>query len=597
VQLQPGRELPPTFKYCPYRYYGKLVPFEPELCQQAWESWYEKQWEQGKAFEKALEAYNALVSTSGIYPMLNVEDTSTGLNATIAGFGKLNKESVQEILSIVYEELTKERSENLELQQRWEQIQAILGSIDFSKRMDVVEELYEAHQSNQFNEVYVRLRDTTDILGKLEELAHIILDVQDDNRIRELIHEYVIFMMKPVLEDANASSSVSQGLGWRLNSWNIVKAAVLDDGDGGGTVCEPDDITCEFYRIWNRLKDQLFWLIKLSEGLNIVPVLSEIRDLLDFLGLSEWDPEKTVLRFGLYWLLLTLDMNPSNGYDDDQQQEFMTNVGTIVEHLMDTSGQNGIDLERIILDLTAYFKWSYENDLNDQVWGTVYMMAGSIENGWQLIDVRSDVVLGEGINWWGVLLSLDKANTASGKNIFVIGIGNNCSNCDFTFGAGTAVDWVNRALQMLEQFIKEGIVNGCNTSSTLCAITIAFTKPGADIDSALTALQESEEIMKSDIPILVSWQDEDGKVWWKCFGTDEACSKIKDDASQIACSQQKRPQNCGAREWPSNEFPPGMTSSGGITTEVPPPPEDFVTESCQDASGDYKLCAEGMHHR
>ena len=48
VQPRPGRELPPAFKYCPYRYYGKLVPFSSELCRQAWERWYEKQLESGK---------------------------------------------------------------------------------------------------------------------------------------------------------------------------------------------------------------------------------------------------------------------------------------------------------------------------------------------------------------------------------------------------------------------------------------------------------------------------------------------------------------------------------------------------------------------
>jgi hypothetical protein len=43
VRPRPGRELPKPFKYCPYRYYWKLVPFDRELCRDAWERWYECQ--------------------------------------------------------------------------------------------------------------------------------------------------------------------------------------------------------------------------------------------------------------------------------------------------------------------------------------------------------------------------------------------------------------------------------------------------------------------------------------------------------------------------------------------------------------------------
>lgn len=220
----------------------------------------------------------------------------------------------------------------------------------------------------------------------------------------------------------------------------------------------------------------------------------------------------------------------------------------------------------------------------DQAWGMMAVAVGMVRHGWGYERLMFSPPSSPGQDpWFAVIAHL--ARSPSGKSITVVARGDNCGQCDFT-ETTNIVNWVATALATIQQ----GLIV---TDADLTVVTLAFTRPGADIDSVLTRLQE--EFGKngrhpSSIPIIVSWVDEGtNQIWWDCIGTDEACGTVDpNDAALIACNQQNRPAGCGAKEWELDYYPPGMNGGDQIGADPPPP------QGSQCVSGTVCLTPEGV---
>jgi len=97
-----GRELRPAFRFCPYRYYGRLSPFRRVLCQGSWERWYYKQWKTGNIYDKWAALYNQaakLASANGGVPSTFLK----GSNLLLYGFERLEGSLVREMVDFARE--------------------------------------------------------------------------------------------------------------------------------------------------------------------------------------------------------------------------------------------------------------------------------------------------------------------------------------------------------------------------------------------------------------------------------------------------------------------------------------------------------------
>jgi hypothetical protein len=208
--------------------------------------------------------------------------------------------------------------------------------------------------------------------------------------------------------------------------------------------------------------------------------------------------------------------------------------------------------------------------------------------GWRFVQfVKTEYPYG---TWWGAVLKATPAQILPpDKQPFervVIAGGDHCQDC-----AGKAdeiVEWVRKALGVLPSHVQWKHDQGF--------ITFAFTRPGATgVDQVIRALQA--EFGDSDIPIIISWVDASGQIWWECIGSASACdlARRSGTARDLACFQSGQPTGCNAKEWGSGTGnDPGMSNnasnSNGNTSDSAAfenPPPLFCNESGE-------ICAVGL---
>jgi hypothetical protein len=179
-----GSKFKSSFKFCPYRYYGKLSVFRKALCQRSWERWYKKQWEKGKVLERALKGHN-LLAQAGFYTMSYAWDRQRGSNdVLLSGFDHLDLSELNLWMGIAAELPPIDAPDS-----RLEEAMELLASIDPILLGNWIIALIEAASEGKFSEVYDSLLSQG--LDKVEQALLLALNSQDPEEAKNTLLTFV----------------------------------------------------------------------------------------------------------------------------------------------------------------------------------------------------------------------------------------------------------------------------------------------------------------------------------------------------------------------------------------------------------------------
>ncbi len=212
----------------------------------------------------------------------------------------------------------------------------------------------------------------------------------------------------------------------------------------------------------------------------------------------------------------------------------------------------------------------------ERVYGTMLVMQRALQKGWELYWIwKDEYAYG---TWYGAVLRLKPTQDSGDFRVVALSGGDHCLDCGLKIGEITA--WVGKALEILEK--KENLLlqpydpyGRPRPYTHFGMVAFAFTKPGAQgIDEILLSLNTLYG--QSSRPIIISWVDENGQIWWRCIGNQGACEAARRTgwAQATVCAQQGQSTSCEAQEcesYPDECSQSREETSGG--TPGPPPQE------------------------
>jgi len=215
--------------------------------------------------------------------------------------------------------------------------------------------------------------------------------------------------------------------------------------------------------------------------------------------------------------------------------------------------------------LFSLVKWMGEGIIDTQNrlergTGTILVAHGLASHGWDHRGFISNLYP-DGTTWWGTLSYKweqsweigygGKAVPTQVRTMALVSGGDHCANC--ATKANDIVKWVGQAIQV-------ALEEGANIRAG-GVVSFGFTRQGATgVDEVVAALQAAYS--DSPVPIIVSWVDSSGQVWYTCIGARCDYYVRSGNAAYIACNQQGQEDYCGARE------------TGVPINSNSPPPED-----------------------
>jgi hypothetical protein len=108
------------------------------------------------------------------------------------------------------------------------------------------------------------------------------------------------------------------------------------------------------------------------------------------------------------------------------------------------------------------------------------------------------------------------------KRVVSVVRGDHCSTCDSPHNITDAVRFVHAAIDMIRERKLQG---GTFPVGDYNVVALVFTRPGArGIDDIISALQADQFIQTSTVPVMVIWKDANGEINYKC--ANEACNKL-----------------------------------------------------------------------
>jgi hypothetical protein len=507
------------------------VPFGRALCQQAWEIWYEKQWEKKSVQERILQASNLIAQDA--YNIVYAWDRIRGFDLVAAGFKELNLSQLQEMLN-----LAAAKAEDAQVQlppevlQRWDQASSLINTITAGEFEGWFNALSQAIEQGQFEEEYDRLLSLG--LQRLEQALLILMDSQDQQRAKELIYKGAQVWARLAQISEEVSDEIQQRMDEvrnRLMSNFILIQAACDLVPGVCTILQVVGVETAF-------------------------------DLVDLL-IHNWDMAIRVLHnagfsdqelsdFSLAIQVIVSDYVP-------EYFEFATNILTKITY---TS-----ELARFLDWMTSPYEQEREvQDTLEQGFGTILVAGNSIlQGGWEYKGLKLDQegsYTQEGFgDWWGAVLLLPREQNPEGRSIIAVTRGDNCVDC--AVKASEISSWIGRAVELAPSVQRDH-------NADIGVVTFAFTNPNAVVASVLERLRQDHR--NSTVPIIVSWW-ENGQVRYECIGL--GCSNLSwQEQERIACNQLGLPAGCTGppQESQITNTSPG-SNSDPLAVGSPPPPE------------------------
>jgi AcrR family transcriptional regulator len=118
--------------------------------------------------------------------------------------------------------------------------------------------------------------------------------------------------------------------------------------------------------------------------------------------------------------------------------------------------------------------------------------------------------------------------TIDGKRVVSVIRGDHCSTCNSSGNITDALQFVRDAINMIRYGLlqvdpKTG--GGTFPLGDYNVVALVFTRPGAKgIDNVISALQADPVIMNSSVPVMVIWKDANGEINYKCINA--ACESL-----------------------------------------------------------------------
>lgn len=205
--------------------------------------------------------------------------------------------------------------------------------------------------------------------------------------------------------------------------------------------------------------------------------------------------------------------------------------------------------------------------------GTILVAARLLADGW-VNEGFVSIPYSYGMFWAALSYILDSYVVPGGIEhlpaIALVSGGDHCgANCDQK--AQEIVAWVGQAI---ETAIEYAYSLAREYHTPFAVVSFGFTQRGADVWGVIEALLNT--FRDSAVPIIVSWTDQNGQVWYMCIGSASACDALGDRARRIACAQQGR-RGCRAIQIPIPAEPWGEPP--------PPPPPGPITITPGDPGG------------
>ena len=543
----------------------------------AWQKWYREQWERGEVGVKALEAYNLAVK-GGAYGVIYAWDKRRDFDLILAGLPQLDKDKLQGMWEVAARtQYTSQES----LDPRVGQFLQMVADISPADMEHWFQTLAAALEQGRFEQEYNRL--LAEGLDKLERAILSLLNLEDAKEAREIIHKL-------------ASQSTPSPKGRELATLSYAALLIPLQETSLEISALQQEVREHLRHLYRGL--QLIWSLCEIAG-SLCPYVSEFQAFLSIL--SDW---------GIV----------SCGSPNSCIEAFIATWGVAANRLFDTFGrEEALKLSQAIRHLMMrmpdpYVRPKEASNYWDSLWALLSWMADPTlsaaesrqraERGYSTILIAGNAVSGDWSStvyavgwrfiqfvkeqypygtWWGAVLKATPTQiglpTDEPFERVVIAGGDHCQDC--AQKANEIVEWVRKALEVLPSHVYEW-------KHDEGYITFAFTRPGATgVQQVIQALQA--EFGDSDIPIIISWVDTNGQIWWECVGSASACDLARRNgtARDIACFQSGQSTGCNAEEWGSSQgSDPGSgsnaSSSDGNTSDsiaFANPPPLFCNES------------------
>jgi hypothetical protein len=463
-------------------------------------------------------SFNNAIAQAWQYPLVRIRDSTKDL--VLTGFAQLNEEIVQQF------EAAADALDNVSqpTDPQLEQFYQAIGAIPIEDIQHWFELLAEAEKQGAFEETYNNLLPQG--LSYLEEALSTLLAGLDSEYQRTVAKE--------------AIKATAQ-------QWAIISEQIIWQ-----------DVQRE---VINLLKKVLVIRHLMPELIFLIPADMLPEPLKKIAGYL--DPYETVHKFAEEWTLTATALEQYSSYfGNTAAMDFSKAIKTLISQYINAMLRSGYGIsEWWVLDLldylTEFLNWM-RGDLSklERGYGTI-VVAGNLssnlaELSWEFSNLLHERY-GYG-DWWGIMMRFK--DTDGKKGIAIVG-GDACHNC--ADKAQEIAAWIGEAVKQAQRFshiwgIEKEIV------------VFAFTYPGADgIDAVINALLLSAG--DSTTPIILTWTDSYGQVWYTCIG---ACSNLnKRTLQKIACASQGKASSCGAKEFlrgGATAPPPSSLSPAALVT-------------------------------
>lgn len=526
-----------------------------------WREWYEKQWANGNAYRKGVEAYNTLAN-AGLYGMMYVWDRSQAdqeSNLLLAGFKKLDYDQLHKWMRFAASFSLDANSPVTFDPRSYRLLQALklLDSVQLQTLVSWLKALAEALHRGQFDGVYTNL--LTQGLNKVEQAILIAAGLQDRQFarrfIQELVRQHSEFLLAqggPPAEDVARMLTLGMKIALYLLPTN------------SGLITNPDkaaQFASDFSFLWQVAWASIesFWGRQAANDFtnqlaNVInEILNKYSNLETRAGISIPLTCGTGCELvkGLLGMLQWMRPGPVDRGGHDHQYRVEIGAGSF--KMLDNVIRQG----------------SSSNPF-DKPWQLIGIQGNSESATPPTFDPRVHA---------DPFLVFRISGISGRKDIVVVALGNHCAPCDFPLPQGSTANFKGNTLHLIS-WIAQAIDQARNAAgrSARGIVTYGFTNPQASTtqtDAVVDVLRS--QFANSDIPILIWRIRPDGIVEYTCIGD---CSKFTNSELQsIACKEATGSANCNARPWGSsneNNSNYSVIDSGdasGIISAAPPPDE------------------------
>jgi hypothetical protein len=526
--VRQGSALKPAFQYCPYQHYGRLSSFDRVMCQDSWQRWYAKQWDQKLVHERSLRAANTVAQDA--YNVTYTWDRKRGIDLIAAGFKDLSSSQLQTMLDFAVAKVQDAQPQlPPEILQRWDQASSLINTITVAEFEGWFDALSQAIEQGQFDEEYSRLLSQG--LERLQNALLILMNSQDMQRAKDLLYKAAQVWARL----AQISSEVSQEIQERMRD---VRGRLMSNFVLFQVGCELVPGVCTILQV-----------VGVEDAFGLVELLIRNWDTMIRVGYRDGFSDQDLLKFSIALDVIVAQYAP--------YFQFATNLFNKVAYTA--------DLARFLDWMTSpYIQDRTVRDRLEQGLGTIVVAGNSVlQGGWEYKGLRLDQGgsytqqgLGE---WWGAVLLLPKEKNPMGRSIVAVSRGDHCVDC------GTKADeissWIGRAVELSPSVQRDN-------NADLGVVTFAFTNPNADVASTLQRLREDHQ--SSQIPVIVAWMEK-GRVRYECIG--QGCSNLSwQEQERIACNQLGLPAGCAGPPSQVSATNP-LPASTPIAVGSPPSPD------------------------